>query len=45
MPGLVCFMRAVVAREYGGPEVLELVDLEPLEVPPDCLRVRVMAAG
>jgi NADPH:quinone reductase-like Zn-dependent oxidoreductase len=38
-------MRAVVATEYGGPEVLELVDIGPLEVAPDCLRVRVLAAG
>ncbi|GII23998.1 NADP-dependent oxidoreductase [Planosporangium mesophilum] len=38
-------MRAIQAKSYGGPEVLELVDL-PVPVPgPDEVLVRVVAAG
>lgn len=39
-------MSAVVRfPRYGGPEVLEVDDVEPPEVAPDRLRVRVKAAG
>ena len=38
-------MRAVVVTEYGGPEVLRLVEMETPEAAPDCLRLRVRAAG
>jgi enoyl reductase len=37
--------RAIVFSRYGGPEVLELVDVEPPEPGPRELRVRVKAAG
>ncbi|MBX5441792.1 MAG: zinc-binding dehydrogenase [Solirubrobacteraceae bacterium] len=38
-------MRAVQIREFGGPEVLELVDLPVPEPGPDEVLVRVTAAG
>jgi NADPH:quinone reductase-like Zn-dependent oxidoreductase len=38
-------MRAVVIREFGGPEVLELVEAPLPEPGPGQLRVRVAAAG
>jgi NADPH:quinone reductase-like Zn-dependent oxidoreductase len=38
-------MRAVAVREWGGPERLELLELEPPPVAPDGVLVRVRAAG
>ena len=38
-------MRAVVAEEYGGPEVLELRDVDDPKVGPDYVLVRVHAAS
>ncbi|MFE6865801.1 NADP-dependent oxidoreductase [Kitasatospora sp. NPDC057692] len=38
-------MRAVVVRRFGGPEVLELVEVPEPEPGPGQLRVRVAAAG
>jgi NADPH:quinone reductase len=38
-------MRAIVIREAGGPEVLELREVSPPEVPYGHVRVRVRAAG
>lgn len=38
-------MRALVVTEYGDPDVLELTDLEPGEVPADGVRVRVHTAA
>lgn len=38
-------MRAVVFGEYGGPDVLEIADVEPPDVGPEQVRVRVEAAG
>jgi len=38
-------MRAIAVREWGGPERLELLDLDPPPVAPDGVLVRVRAAG
>ncbi len=38
-------MRAIAIREWGGPDRLELIDLEPPPVAPDGVLVRVRAAG
>lgn len=38
-------MRAIAIREYGGPEVLELMDLPDPTVGPDVVVVRAKAAG
>ena len=38
-------MRAVALNEYGGPEVLEVVDLPEPKVGPDVVLVRTRAAG
>ncbi|HWC10508.1 MAG TPA: NADP-dependent oxidoreductase [Acidimicrobiales bacterium] len=38
-------MRAVALNEYGGPEVLELMDLPDPKVGPDVVLVRTRAAG
>jgi NADPH:quinone reductase-like Zn-dependent oxidoreductase len=38
-------MRAIAVNEWGGPEKLELVDVEPPPVAPDGVLVRVRAAG
>ena len=38
-------MRAVAVREWGGPERLELLEVEPPPVAPDGVLVRVRAAG
>ncbi|WP_030437209.1 NADPH:quinone reductase [Actinoplanes subtropicus] len=38
-------MRAIVYRDNGGPEVLELVDREPAEPGPGQVRVRVAVSG
>ncbi|WP_344337106.1 alcohol dehydrogenase catalytic domain-containing protein, partial [Kitasatospora putterlickiae] len=38
-------MRAVVVRRFGGPEVLELVEVPVPEPGPGQVRVRVAAAG
>jgi len=38
-------MRAIAVREWGGPDRIELVDLEPPPVAPDGVLVRVRAAG
>lgn len=38
-------MRALVVTEYGAPDVLQLIDLAPPDLPPDGLRVRVHAAA
>lgn len=37
--------RAMIARSYGGPEALELVDEEPVEPAGDQVRIAVRAAG
>ena len=38
-------MRAIRMQQTGGPEVLELVDVEPAPVGPDEIRVRHAAVG
>jgi NADPH:quinone reductase-like Zn-dependent oxidoreductase len=38
-------MRAMAVREWGGPEALELMDLEPPPVAPDGVLLRIRAAG
>jgi synaptic vesicle membrane protein VAT-1 len=38
-------MKAVQIPRFGGPEVLTLADVPALPLPPDCVRIRVSAAG
>ena len=38
-------MKAVLCREWGGPEILRLEDVAPRPLEPDQARIRVRAAG
>jgi NADPH:quinone reductase-like Zn-dependent oxidoreductase len=38
-------MKKILIMKHGGPEVMQLVDGEPLALPPDAVRIRVKAAG
>lgn len=42
---LAGFMKAIAIRQYGGPEVVEYLDLPDPKVGPDSVLVRVKAAG